>query len=201
MNEKLFGILRYFQLDGEPVSCEPYGCGHINHTYLAITTSGRRYILQRINHNTFKNVEALMENIKDKLSDSCIDFGGDRNEEFYESLAMCEEALLDQYLETGEVAEEEIPRLITERKAFPGYFGSALKLDGVETLLDALLEYTKEPAYDGQFGAKVFKISRDDQGNRLTHLKVTGGSLKVKDLMTGTVEEEVWEEKINQIRL
>ena len=63
MNEKLFGILRYFQLDGEPVSCEPYGCGHINHTYLAITTSGRRYILQRINHNTFKNVEALMGNI------------------------------------------------------------------------------------------------------------------------------------------
>lgn len=63
MNEKLFGILRYFQLEGEPVSCEPYGCGHINHTYLAITTSGRRYILQRINHNTFKNVEALMGNI------------------------------------------------------------------------------------------------------------------------------------------
>ena len=63
MNEKLFGILRCFQLDGEPISCEPYGCGHINHTYLVITTTGRRYIFQRINHNTFKNMAALMENI------------------------------------------------------------------------------------------------------------------------------------------
>jgi hypothetical protein len=81
------------------------------------------------------------------------------------------------------------------------YFGSALKLEGVESFLDALRKYSVEPAYDAQFGAKVFKISRDDQGNRLTHLKVTGGSLKVKDLMTGAVEDEVWEEKINQIRL
>ena len=145
--------------------------------------------------------EELMENIKDRLSDNCIDFSGSRDEEFYESLAMCEEELLEQYLETGEVAEEEIPRLIAERKVFPVYFGSALKLDGVESFLDALLKYSCEPAHEVQFGAKVFKISRDDQGNRLTHLKVTGGSLKVKDLLTGTKDEEVWEEKINQIRL
>ena len=145
--------------------------------------------------------EELMENIKDRLSDNCIDFSGSRDEEFYESLAMCEEELLEQYLETGEVAEEEIPHLITERKVFPVYFGSALKLDGVESFLDALLKYICEPAHEVRFGAKVFKISRDDQGNRLTHLKVTGGSLKVKDLLTGTKDEEVWEEKINQIRL
>ena len=145
--------------------------------------------------------EELMENIKDRLSDNCIDFSGSWDEEFYESLAMCEEELLEQYLKTGEVAEEEIPRLIAERKVFPVYFGSALKLDGVESFLDALLKYSCEPAHEVQFGAKVFKISRDDQGNRLTHLKVTGGSLKVKDLLTGTKDEEVWEEKINQIRL
>ena len=145
--------------------------------------------------------DGLMANIKERLSDNCVDFTGEWDDDFYESLAMCEEDLLDQYLETGEVSETEIPRLITERKLFPVYFGSALKLEGVETFLDALLKYSVEPAHDTQFGAKVFKISRDDQGNRLTHLKVTGGSLKVKDLMTGTVEDEVWEEKINQIRL
>ena len=145
--------------------------------------------------------EALLANIHERLSDNCIDFSGTWDDDFYESLAMCEEELLEQYLETGEISEDEIPNLITERKLFPVYFGSALKLEGVETLLDALLKYSLEPAYDAQFGAKVFKISRDDQGNRLTHLKVTGGSLKVKDLLSGTKEEEVWEEKVNQIRL
>ena len=143
----------------------------------------------------------LMRNIHERLSDNCIDFCGEWDDDFYESLAMCEEELLEQYLETAEVSGQDIARLIMERKAFPVYFGSALKLEGVEELLDALLEYTREPAYDAQFGAKVFKISRDDQGNRLTHLKVTGGSLKVKDLLSGIKDEEVWEEKVNQIRL
>ena len=145
--------------------------------------------------------DVLMKNIHERLSDNSIDFSSEWNDDFYESLAMCEEELLEQYLETAEVSREEIARLILERKAFPVYFGSALKLEGVEELLDALLEYTREPAYDAKFGAKVFKISRDDQGNRLTHLKVTGGSLKVKDLLSGTQDEEVWEEKVNQIRL
>ena len=145
--------------------------------------------------------EELLANIHERLSDNCIDFSGEWDDDFYESLAMCEEELLEQYLENAEVSNEEIARLIIERKAFPVYFGSALKLDGVEALLDALLEYTRERAYDAEFGAKVFKISRDDQGNRLTHLKVTGGSLKVKDLLSGMKEDEVWEEKINQIRL
>ena len=148
-----------------------------------------------------ERIPGLMANIHERLSDSCIDFSGDGDDDFYESLAMCEEELLEKYLETGEVTEEEIAELITERKAFPVYFGSALKVEGVEELLGALLQYTREPAYDGQFGAKVFKISRDDQGNRLTHLKVTGGSLKVKDLLSGTKDGEGWEEKINQIRL
>ena len=145
--------------------------------------------------------EELLANIHERLSDCCIDFTGSWDEDFYESIAMCEEELMEQYLETGDISEEDLARLIIERKLFPVYFGSALKLDGIETLLDGLLAYTREPAYDAEFGAKVFKISRDDQGNRLTHLKVTGGSLKVKDLLSGTKDEEVWEEKINQIRL
>ena len=145
--------------------------------------------------------EELLKNIHDRLSDNCINFCREWDDDFYESLAMCEEELLEQYLETGQVAKEDMVRLIAERKAFPVYFGSALKLDGVETLMDALLQFTKEKEFGKEFGAKVFKISRDDQGNRLTHLKVTGGSLKVKDLLSGMKEDEVWEEKINQIRL
>ena len=147
--------------------------------------------------------EELLENIHARLSDNCIAFDGKWDDGFYESLAMCEEELLEQYLETGEVSEEDIVRLILERKLFPVYFGAALREEnnGVQEFLDALLKYTREPAYDAAFGAKVFKISRDNQGNRLTHLKVTGGSLKVKDLLSGTVEDEVWEEKVNQIRL
>ena len=145
--------------------------------------------------------EELLENIHARLSDNCIALDGEWDDAFYESLAMCEEELLEQYLETGEVAEEDMVRLVTERKLFPVYFGSALRNEGVTELLDALMKYTRQPAYDTEFGAKVFKISRDNQGNRLTHLKVTGGTLKVKDVMSGVKDEEAWEEKINQIRL
>lgn len=145
--------------------------------------------------------EELLANIQQRLSDNCIDFGNVDEDSFYESLAMCEEKILEQYLESGQVAEEEIVRLISDRKVFPVYFGSALKLEGVEQFLDGFDRYTKSPEYGERFGAKVFKISRDDQGNRLTHMKITGGSLKVKEQLTGMEEEEVWEEKINQIRL
>ena len=99
------------------------------------------------------------------------------------------------------MAEEEITRLIQERKVFPVYFGSALKLLGVEEFLDGFDRYTKASEYGEKFGAKVFKISRDDLGNRLTHMKITGGSLKVKEQLSGMEEDEFWEEKINQIRL
>ncbi len=145
--------------------------------------------------------ETLLKNIHERLSDSCVDFDDRQSNGFFESLAMCEEELLESYLETGSVETADIVRLITERKVFPVFFGSALKLEGVEKLLDGLADYMEEPAYDEKFGARVFKISRDDQGNRLTHLKVTGGSLKVKDLLTGRKAEELWEEKVNQIRL
>lgn len=145
--------------------------------------------------------EELLRNIQQRLSENCIDFSSAESDEFYESLAMCEESLLDRYLETGTVEESEIRNLIAECKAFPVYFGSALKLEGVEILLDALERYTKEPVYGDAFGAKVYKITRDEQGGRLTHLKVTGGSLKVRTILSGTAEEETWEEKVNQIRL
>lgn len=145
--------------------------------------------------------ENLLLQIQERLSDHCIDFGNTEEENFYESIAMCEEEALEQYLESGHVAEKEIFRLISERKVFPVYFGSALKLSGVEEFLNGIHKYTKVPAYGEPFGAKVFKISRDDQGNRLTHMKITGGNLKVKELLSGMEEGEVWEEKVNQIRL
>lgn len=157
--------------------------------------------------------ESLMAELKERLDDRCLDFNMDRtSEEFLENVAMSDEKVLEHYLEERDVPKEEIIRLIRERKVFPCYFGSALKLDGVEEFLQGLETYTVCPSYGDSFGAKVFKISRDEQGNRLTWLKVTGGSLKVKDLLTGGSpevkealsgggEQEHWEEKINQIRV
>ncbi|MBQ7797007.1 MAG: TetM/TetW/TetO/TetS family tetracycline resistance ribosomal protection protein [Lachnospiraceae bacterium] len=117
-------------------------------------------------------------------------------EEFYEELAMCDETLMENYLETAELEADQVRHAICERKLFPCYFGSALKLTGVEEFLKGIETWAKCPDYGSEFGAKVFKISRDDQGNRLTHLKITGGSLKVKSFLA---EEDT--EKINQIRV
>ena len=103
---------------------------------------------------------------------------------------------MERYLETGEVTGEDMVQLIRDRKLFPCFFGSALKLQGVEELLDGLVRFAKTPAYGDRFGARVYKISRDSQGNRLTHLKVTGGCLRVR-----TSLEEGSEEKVNQIRI
>ena len=97
-----------------------------------------------------------------------------------ENIAVCDENLLEKYLETGSIEEEEIAELITQRKIFPCYFGSALKEDGVEDFWNGVQKYTREPKRPVEFGAKVFKIARDEQGNRLTYMKITGGSLKAK---------------------
>ena len=102
-----------------------------------------------------------------------------------EHAAMCDETLLERYLETGDVEDDEIRRLIKERRLFPCFFGSALKLTGVEELLGGIRRWAMVPEYPQEFEAKVYKISRDDQGNRLTHLKITGGSLKVKGIISG----------------
>ncbi len=169
-----------------------------------------------------------MEELKKRLDENCVDFSG-CPEAFFENIAMCDESVLDAFLETGTVSDREIRKLILERKLFPCFFGSALKLTGVEAFLKALSRYAPIRSYPEAFGAKVYKISRDDQGNRLTYLKVTGGRLRVKDLLTNRRmagadasgegknpkgakeahpevrgsegEKDIWEEKVNQIRI
>ena len=145
-----------------------------------------------------------MKELQKRLDDGCVDFAGAGTEEFMEHAAMCDENLLEHYLETGDVEEDDIRRLIRERKLFPCFFGSALKLTGVEELLNGIRRWASAPEYPEEFEARVYKISRDDQGNRLTHLKITGGSLKVKGIISnGNTEKpsEVWQEKVDQIRV
>ncbi len=148
--------------------------------------------------------EKSLEEIRKRLDENCLDFGeydgqSPVSEEFLESLAMCDEQALEAYLETGAVEAGAVQRMIAERKVFPCYFGSALKLQGVEELLAGMERWCREPEYSSEFGAKVYKISRDEQGNRLTHLKLTGGTLKVKELLAVLGSEAG--EKINQIRV
>ena len=138
--------------------------------------------------------EKLLSELAERLSERCLDFGkSPEDEDFLESLAMCEEAALDTYLETGTLKQEEVASLIRNRSVFPCYFGSALKMQGVEGLLAGIAAYALPPEYPPEFGARVYKISRDAQGTRLTHMKITGGTLRVKAL--------VGEEKVDQIRL
>ena len=145
--------------------------------------------------------EKLLQQLQEQLSPGCIDFGADA-ETLAEMCAMCDEALLENYLETGIVTEGNLRGLIAQRKLFPCCFGSALKLEGVAQLLDLLNIYGPEKAYPAQFGAKVYKISRDPQGNRLTWLKVTGGSLKVRSMLNyRNPKGEDREEKVVQLRL
>ena len=139
--------------------------------------------------------EVLLAELQDRLSSGCIDFGEKDTDAFYEMIAMEDENLLEQYLETLEITDEQIRTMITERKIFPCFFGSALKLSGVREFLEDFGYYTEEKNYPEEFGARVFKITRDDAGNRLTHLKVTGKDLKVKTVITES------DEKINQIRI
>ncbi|MFR5557889.1 MAG: NYN domain-containing protein [Coprococcus sp.] len=144
------------------------------------------------------DAKKLLKELRAKLSGSCILFGeAEDSEEFLENVAMAEEQVLESYLEYGTIDREEISRLIGERKLFPCYFGSALKNAGVEELLGGLERYTEEKTYPDVFGAKVYKIARDPQGNRLTYLKVTGGVLKVRDL----IRYQDVEEKVSQIRI
>ena len=142
---------------------------------------------------------ALMAELKAKLDDGCVDVGDGTADNWLEEAAMCGEDAMEAFLESGTLSDECLAGLVAERKLFPCCFGSALKLEGVDRLLDCLDRYTRQPAAPETFGARVFKIARDGQGNRLTYLKVTGGVLKVKDLLTGTAG--AWEEKVDQIRI
>lgn len=148
--------------------------------------------------------EQLIRELKNKLDDGCIDFEHPESESCYDQIAMCEEHLMETFLELGAIPKEQVVQAIADRTVFPCYFGSALKLLGVEEFMNGFVDYTMAPSYEEAFGAKIFKIARDDQGNRLTFLKVTGGTLKVKDALSNKEEEssiEKWEEKVNQIRI
>lgn len=136
--------------------------------------------------------DAVFQNIRKKLDGDCVDFSsGDRDEQ----IAMADERLLDTYLDSGMVETEDIIEAILDRKIFPCFWGSALKLSGVQELLDAMNTYMVMPAYNAEFGGRIFKISRDAKGERLTYMKVTGGSLKCREQIEGT------EGKVNQIRI
>ena len=142
--------------------------------------------------------EMLMEELKKRLHDNCVDFGLERAQRD-ENLAMCEEQALDAFLDKGSLEDSQVAGMIRLRKAFPCYFGSALKQSGVKELLEGLARYGEGPSYGKTFAARVFKITRDEQGNRLTHMKITGGSLKVKEELV--FSEGGPGEKINQIRV
>ena len=142
--------------------------------------------------------KALLRELQSILGDGCVSFDGERGEAFYESLATGSEEALEEFLDTGFVGEDTICRLIKNRQIFPCYFGSALKVEGVDTFLQGFLQYAKEPDRREEFSAKIFKIARDKAGNRLTYGKITGGSLKVKDMVYHPFGEG---EKVNQIRI
>ncbi len=198
--------------------------------------------------------EKVLDDLQNRLDEACIDFT-ERSEEFFDSLAMCDEEAMEEYLESEKVEEDTIAEMIGMRKVYPCYFGSALKIEGVQEFMDGMADYIekneqwtekgehgKTEAYRksdqktgrkdsgvlnekdiSEFGAKVYKISRDSSGSRLTHLKVTSGVLKVKDILNGYAgkkssmnesdtsevsekstlgkEGDRWEEKVNQIRI
>lgn len=137
----------------------------------------------------------LLSELKSKLDDSCIDFTDIQEVMSNEEVAMTNESLMEEFLSCGKIDIEDIKRGISDREIFPCHFGSALKNDKIIDLLDGLNTYIDEKKYHDKFGAKVYKISRDSQGNRLTYIKVTGGVLRVKDIIDDS------EEKINQIRI
>lgn len=141
--------------------------------------------------------EEILADLKGLCSDSCIDFSDDTCESFYESISMCDEIVLEEYLEKGSVKQEQIKELIRNRKCTPCYFGSGLKGDGVDRFVEGLQNYITVKEYPKNFGAKVYKITHDSKGERITHIKVTGGSLRVKD--TVLINDKI--EKINNIRI
>ena len=141
--------------------------------------------------------EELIAELQGELSPECLDFSPDASDTRNDALAMCSESVLEEYLESGEISTAAVSELIAARKVFPCFFGSGLKLEGVDEFLSALETYVSEKVYPAEFGAKIFKISTDAQGNRLTHMKITGGCLKVRD----SVSYDGHEEKVNQLRI
>lgn len=159
---------------------------------------------------------ALMAEIHKSFGDGCVDLTYSEKDVLEEQIAVCDEKLLERYLDENEITPDDISELIRNRRLFPCYFGSALKSDGVDALWHGILTYMTEGEKRDSFGARVFKIARDAQGNRLTYMKITGGVMRVKDILTGMGKDsfshagnmeseanlnEHWEEKVNQIRI
>ena len=136
----------------------------------------------------------VMQDLKSRFGDGCIDFSG---KDFFEAAAICSEELLEEYTQTGAIGDKSIVGAIASRRIFPCFFGSALKNEGVAEFLTELERFTRPANSGAEFGAKVFKIAEDEKGRRLTYIKVTGGSIKVKDIISGTG----WAEKANELRI
>ncbi len=148
---------------------------------------------------------ASLRELQERLDGRCVEFSRELTLEQTENIALCAEALMEEYLERGELSGESIGAAVGERRLFPCYFGSALKLQGVDGLLEGMGSFLPLPEYPESFAARVFKISRDESGGRLTWLKVTGGSLRVRQSVRGAARPdrggESWEEKVDQIRI
>ena len=151
--------------------------------------------------------DRLLAELRTKLDQGCMAFGpeAEASPRFSEDISLCGEELLDEYLESGTLKDISIAEAIRNRHIFPCYFGSALQMQGVEELLQGIRKLTVIPEYPEQFGARVYKISRDPNGNRLTHLKVTGGTLRVKMPVSNAAgagtSKQLWEEKADQLRV
>ena len=144
--------------------------------------------------------EALLTQLNRRLGDGFVDFGAEQADRD-EALALCDERLMEAMLDRGNLTDTDLIPAIARRHVFPCWFGSALKLQGVDALVEGLDRYTRPAPALEAFGAKVFKVSQDEQGNRLTWLRVTGGVLRVKAQLAGEVDGEPWAEKANQLRL
>ncbi len=143
--------------------------------------------------------KAVLAQLREKLSDHVTDFTYVNTNEFKENIALCSEELLEHYSESGDIDADEIRKAIQNREVFPCMFGSALKLEGVEEFLNCLSEYSVMPPYSDKFGARVYKLSEDEQGGRLTFMKMTGGTLKVRDVLQS--DKNVSNEKVSRIRI
>ena len=160
----------------------------------------------------------LLQQLKRRFSDGCIDFTGEQDGDetlanSMEDVAMQSETAMESYLESGTIPDETIQEMIADRALFPCFFGSALKMDGIDEFVAGFERYVREPEYDSAFGARIYKVSHDTQGNRLTWLKVTGGEFKAKTMLSGTErvgadlgeskigDDGMWHEKADQVRV
>lgn len=160
----------------------------------------------------------LLNQLKKRFSDGCIDFTGAHDDnaalaDVMEDIAMQSETAMESYLESGTIQDETIREMIADRVLFPCFFGSALKMDGIDEFVAGFERYVREPEYDSEFGARIYKVSHDAQGNRLTWLKVTGGEFKAKTMLSGTArvgtdlgeskidDDGMWHEKADQVRV